>query len=155
MKRDRKEYHKKYNKIWYRKNKKKKDAQSKKWNSNNPEKRKEIAKNNYLKMIDKEPWKLHYKSAKQRCDNARHKGYKYYGERGIKCLMTIEEFKYLWIRDKAWKLKKPSIDRRDNTKHYEIPNCRFIECTDNCLATFHKLKRNNKGQFQKEDSNGS
>lgn len=40
--------------------------------------------------------------------------------------MTIEDFEYLWNRDKAWLLEKPSIDREDNDG-----NCRFIELSKN------------------------
>lgn len=45
--------------------------------------------------------------------------------------ITKEEVKYLWDRDKADKLKAPSIDRIDSSKGYLFENCRFIERSEN------------------------
>lgn len=59
--------------------------------------------------------------------------------------MTVEDFKFLWFRDRAYLMKKPSIDRINSNGHYELNNCRFIELIINQSRT--KLKRNNKGQF--------
>lgn len=53
--------------------------------------------------------------------------FKYYGGKGIKVKMTKIDFLYLWNRDKAYLMKKPSIHRAYNNKHYEIGNCAFIE----------------------------
>jgi hypothetical protein len=68
---------------------------------------------------------------RQRCHNPNATGYKYYGGRGIGFLITIDEIIKLWIRDKAWLLKRPSIDRKDNDGHYTYENCRFIELSEN------------------------
>jgi len=56
-------------------------------------------------------------------------GGKYFA-RGIRCLISLEEVKSLWIRDKANLLKRPSIDRI-NGGHYKLENCRFIEFREN------------------------
>jgi len=77
------------------------------------------------------PWFLVWTQIKQRCNNPKATGYKWYGGRGIKCLITLEELKFLWFRDKAWKLKIPSIDRKDSNGNYTLENCRFIELSEN------------------------
>ena len=89
----------------------------------------------------KNPWYTSLEHARQRCNNPKHKTFKYYGGRGIQCLLTIEEIKKLWFRDKAWKLKEPSIDRKDNDKDYLFSNCQFIELF---LNKSESAKRNNK-----------
>ena len=54
-----------------------------------------------------------------------------YGGRGIKCKITSDEVRRLWIRDKAHLMKRPSIDRINNDGHYSFNNCRFIEIEKN------------------------
>jgi len=75
----------------------------------------------------KYPWKNTYQWIKTRCNNQKYISYKNYGGRGIKCLITVEELKQLWFRDKAYEMKKPSIDREDDDGNYEFSNCRYIE----------------------------
>ena len=81
--------------------------------------------------IKNHSWYSHYNKAEQRCNNPKNNYYYNYGGRGIKFLMTSKDFKYLWFRDKAYLLKRPSIDRIDNDGNYEISNCRFIELVKN------------------------
>ena len=57
--------------------------------------------------------------------------YKYYGGRGIKCLVSSDELKTIWFRDKAFKMKHPTIDRIDNNGHYEFKNLRYLERSEN------------------------
>ena len=73
------------------------------------------------------PWKFTLVDIKTRCDNKNSTFYSFYGGRGIKCLITTDELKELWFRDKAYLLKQPSIDRIDNDGNYCIENCRYIE----------------------------
>ncbi len=80
-----------------------------------------------------EPWKRFLKLIKQRCDDPNHSAYKYYGRKGIKYSITYEELKKLWFRDKAYLLKKPSIDRKNSDKDYIFDNCQFIELNINCV----------------------
>ena len=89
-----------------------------------------ILENNRLKH-KKSPWKSHFYHLRDRCDNINNKFYHRYGGRGIKCLITLDEIKKLWYRDKGYLLKKPSIDREDNDGNYEYGNCRFIELSEN------------------------
>lgn len=77
------------------------------------------------------PWYRFYSKLKQRCENPRHSTYASYGGKGIKALITLEEVKYLWFRDRAFELKEPSVDRIDPKKDYSLDNCRFIELTLN------------------------
>jgi hypothetical protein len=92
------------------------------------------------------PWKYTLGSIIQRCENKNHRRYKDYGGRGIICLITLEELKELWFRDKAFEMKQPSIDRIDNDGNYEFSNCQYIELSKN-------REKNNKTpilQFTKE-----
>lgn len=86
----------------------------------------------YYKELDKKirkerPWDLYYDSAKQRCENKNSPSWPNYGGRGIKLLMTKEDFKTLWFRDKAFEMIKPSVHRINNDGNYEINNCIFME----------------------------
>ena len=80
---------------------------------------------------DKFPWRKTLNDIKQRCENPKNPAYKYYGGRGIQNLITEEELKFLWFRDKAFELKRPSIDRINSDGNYEISNCRYIELSEN------------------------
>jgi hypothetical protein len=89
----------------------------------------------YKRLFRKEkPWMTRLVLARSRCSNPNHPKYSRYGGRGIKCLITKEEIKELWFRDKAYLLKLPTIDRIDNNGNYTFKNCRFIENGDNTRA---------------------
>ena len=100
----------------------------------------------------KYPWRLTLENIKTRCGNTKHQSYEYYGSRGIKCLITEEELKFLWFRDKAYEMDKPSIDREDNDGNYTLKNCRFIELVDNVIKS--NKESNIKGIVQ-YDLNGN
>jgi hypothetical protein len=72
-----------------------------------------------------------YLNARNRCNKSKNKDFSRYGGRGIKFLITLSEIVDVWVRDKGWLLKTPSIDRIDNNGHYEITNIRFIEQSEN------------------------
>lgn len=85
------------------------------------------------------PWKRVLTNIKTRCNNKNATQYKYYGGKGIKCLITEEEIKELWFRDKAYLMKNPSIDRENSNLNYTFNNCRFIEININTQRTFEKI----------------
>lgn len=68
---------------------------------------------------------------------------------GIKNYLSTADLKMLWFRDKAFLLKRPSIDRYDHKGHYCIENCHYIELSDNSkegvtrrhLKEGHNVKR--------------
>lgn len=78
------------------------------------------------KVKKPKPWTLLHSNLLSRCRNIPH-----YYKLGIQCLITIPEIKKLWYRDKAWLLKRPSIDRKNRLGNYTYDNCRFIELTEN------------------------
>jgi len=98
------------------------------------------------------PWRKTLVTIKTRCNNCNFKFYKRYGGKGIKCLITEQEIKELWFRDKAYLMKKPSIDRKDNNGHYEFSNCEFIELSENSAKDKRNivLQYDLKGNFIKE-----
>jgi hypothetical protein len=66
-----------------------------------------------------------------RCTNPTDKRFKYYGGKGIQNHLTLADLQFLWVRDKADQLAQPSIDRIDNSTHYTLANCQFIEMAEN------------------------
>lgn len=93
------------------------------------------------------PWYRSHISAQTRCNNQKNNHYHRYGERGIKFLLIVDETKQLWFRDKAYNMKKPSIDRKDNDGNYEFNNCRFIEMVDNIIKANKETKFKNVFQY--------
>ncbi len=83
------------------------------------------------------PWLEKLKAAQARCND---KLFEYYGAKGIKCLLTEEEIKYLWFKAEAYNMIKPSIDRKSSDGHYELNNCHFIEFSKNCSKAAQQPK---------------
>ncbi len=110
-------------KEWYKKNQERIKEKSRLWNIENSDRKKETRLNYKISKH----WMKAWSSAKQRCENPKDTAYKYYGLRGIKFLLSKEEIEKLWFRDEAWKLDKPSIDRKNNNGNYIFDNCQFIE----------------------------
>ncbi len=99
-----------------------------------------------------EPWYNSYRGSKERCNSSKHIQYKDYGGRGIRNYLTLNDVKKLWFRDKAYLMKKPSIDRENNDRDYELSNCRFIELKINSSKEKIKpiLQYTLKGKFIKQ-----
>jgi hypothetical protein len=102
-----------------------------KWNKSHFEHRQKYLKKYQPEYHKENPWIRIFRNINNRCNNPNDKRYNRYGGRGIKCLITEEEIKFLWFRDNASKMELASIDRIDNDGNYEINNCRFIEFKEN------------------------
>lgn len=76
-------------------------------------------------------WVKTYYRILDRCNYKKGISYHKYGGKGVKCLITKDELKYLWFRDKAMDMKRPSIDRIDSCGNYELSNCRYMELSEN------------------------
>ncbi len=104
-----------------------KNEKSKQYHADYRERNKEIIKQKNRKYQEENPWINSFHNAKQRCNNPNNPNYLDYGKRGILFLLTKEEIKFLWFRDKAYKMNFPTIDRKDNDGNYELSNCQFLE----------------------------
>jgi hypothetical protein len=98
------------------------------------------------------PWVKTYRQIKQRVSDKKHVSYPFYGAKGIKLLITKDELRQLWFRDKASEMRRPTIDRIDKNGHYEISNCRYLELSENarraafsdlCRKKIHKMEGDN------------
>jgi len=78
------------------------------------------------------PWVAALYRIRQRTNPKKeYSNYKYYCGKGIKCLISKDEIKCLWFRDRGYLMKKPSIDRINSNENYTYNNCRFIEMSEN------------------------
>lgn len=81
-----------------------------------------------------------FNALKQRCSNPNNKSFKYYGGKGVQCLLSKKEFKNIYFRtafcercnvilsDFNRKIGRNSrtIDRIDSSKNYEVNNIQII-----------------------------
>lgn len=165
--------HRKIGNRYYEKNKEKCAKVGKLYDQNNREKRREydrkyrkknkkrllirwreygkkyrIKNRNKVRELDKNlkrlPWYKTYHSVLCRCRSVTHRNYKRYGGKGVKLKMVPNDFKYLWFRDKAYLMKKPSIHRKNDTNpkkwHYKLENCCYIELSENISLSNKKRK---------------
>ncbi len=80
------------------------------------------------------PWVRLVEHARRRCaDKPGTRNWAYYGNKGIKCFLTSAEVKELWDEANAWKMLKPSIDRKDSNGHYTKENCKIVEFLFNSM----------------------
>ena len=98
-------------------------------------------------MLDKtKPWRKHLYAARYRCNNVRGTHYPCYGGKGIRVLLTEEQIHQVWLRDKAYRLKIPSLDRIESNKNYELNNVRFIEKKANIREGRSIVRISNNGE---------
>ena len=80
------------------------------------------------RKYDTTPWVKTRQRIMSRCYYEKNSSYY---KRGIKNFLTARDTKYLWFRDKAYEMVKPSIDRRNPKKDYTLENCRYLELLEN------------------------
>jgi hypothetical protein len=85
----------------------------------------------YIRWKTQSKWLLHWRWARERCQRVNAPNYRFYGAIGIKFFLTKQQIHLLWLRDRAYNLKQPSLDRVDSKGDYEFFNCRFIEHSEN------------------------
>lgn len=107
-------------------------------------------KNRIRKWEENNAWYKFYNNMVGRC-----KADQPYGMRGIKVLVTLEDIKEIWFRDKAYLLDKPSLDRKNGLGNYSKENIQFIEYKENVrkrdLVHPHKWEKH--GKCNRCDSN--
>ena len=85
-----------------------------------------------------------------RCYNENNKSFCWYGGKGIR--VCQEWRKYLpfkrWAEKNGYK-NDLTIDRIDNSGHYEPSNCQFITQSENSKKMIKSAKRNRYGVFEK------
>ena len=75
------------------------------------------------------PWYKTRQSIMSRLKAKNGKNYEKY--KHTKDFLSIKDLKFLWFRDKAYLLKRPSIDRINSKGNYELSNCHYIELSEN------------------------
>lgn len=98
---------------------------------------------------------------RHRCESPKHKSFRWYGGKGIKNFLILVDLRFLWDRDNADSMKRPSIDRIDTNGHYERDNCRFIELSENLKNSWINKKKRiasiniRISEHRKENSDGT
>jgi len=85
------------------------------------------------------PWAKTFSRISSRCNSKNNA----YHKRGIKNFLKVADLKFLWFRDRAFLMKKPSIDRIDTKGNYSLENCHYMELHDN-IVKGHFIGRNYK-----------
>jgi len=112
------------------------------WRKNNKEIIVNYRKERARIIKKKEPWRNAWEEMQARCNSASPSRYPYYGVKGIKRMMSLEDTKFVWFRDKAHLLKRPTLHRIDSDKNYIIENCKFIELGENARLAVQQRLRN-------------
>tara|TARA_R110002020_G_scaffold318266_2_gene533824 strand:+ start:3219 stop:3659 length:441 start_codon:yes stop_codon:yes gene_type:complete len=95
----------------------------------------------YSKKHNKNPSGLYvnWTKMKDRCNNPKHKYFKYYGGKGIKvCDGWTDFIKFESDMGNTW-FKGATLDRIDSDKGYSVDNCRWLTRSDNLKARWGTL----------------
>ena len=92
----------------------------------------EKRKLDWQKYVKIKPWVKTYNNIKSRLYHKNLKRNLCYKRNNVKNYLTTQDLKHLWFRDKAYKMKRPSIHRFNNKKSYTIKNCIYIEFNQHC-----------------------
>ena len=84
-----------------------------------------------------EPWLHTYRSIRGRL-RAQQGSYRH-----VISTLTPDDLRMLWMRDGAWAMRRPSIDRINTYGHYTLENCRYVELSENARigAVVRELNR--------------
>ena len=85
------------------------------------------------------PWAITLSGIRTRLKGSQKRYKKSYLDKGTKNYLSLNDLKNMFYRDKAYKMRKPSIHRKDNNGHYSIGNCIYIEHADH--AKIHKKRK--------------
>jgi len=91
-----------------------------------------------LRYRTKKPWVRFVEFARRRCGAKSGAWRKYYRDKGIQCHLDASDAEFLWKRDHAAGMARPSLDRIDPDKNYTVGNCRFIEFHENAKLGLSK-----------------
>jgi len=75
----------------------------------------------------RKPWVRHVCWANRRCTSDDPRWRAHYLDRGITCDVTAAQAEFMWHRDGAAKMVRPSLDREKSELNYTLSNCRFME----------------------------
>lgn len=91
-----------------------------------------------------------WKNMNKRCSDPRHKGYKYYGGKGVE---VCNEWKLSFVAFYEWAKKHGYsdalfIDRIDGNGNYEPSNCRFVDWSVQLANRSNTINKNEKQIFK-------
>lgn len=90
------------------------------------------------------PWYRAFNNIRSRCISPGDSRWSSYGGRGIKCLVTRDDLREIFYRDKAWLFERPSVDRINPDGNYEYSNLRWIPWDSNLRIKYLQPKSRQK-----------